>query len=264
LWLWLLFATAAAQQPDGRIFIGVEAGSGGPVYFGFEGAIAETVGAAEYNLEGRLRLGNVLIADGEAWAGWRPLENLRLRAGYGAWFLDAAATGRAPGLRGDWSATPSFGLAVAYTPIDGKAGLGAVAAIGTGAFQLWLRNDGWLAAARIDLGRAGISGWCRSDYAYSPPEDYGLEIGWHGDVLSLSAGYSSYWGLTATAGAGLSGFSLSASGHWYPGRSGGLTGGLALPLDSGAAVVATAEYGFAPVSVWNASLEFKLPLEPQP
>jgi len=256
-----LLAFAPAQASAGSyVFIGVEIGAGGPAYFGFEGSLGRQWNAFEARLEGRLRLGNVVAADGAAWVGWKPLADLSLRAGYDAWFLDASATGRSLGGRADWRLPLGFGLAAAYDAAGNVWGLGGGFENDYLRLQLWARNADWLAAAGAAVGELFLSGWYQAGYGSLAPKHYGLEAGWRKQAYSLAAGYTSYLGFTAEAGLERERFSLLASGHWYPNRSGAVALELASWLALGGRLSLRGSYGFLPVSVYTVTVELALPL----
>jgi len=256
----LLASLAVAEQPAGYVFVGLETGAGGPAYFGFEGSLGRQWGAFEARLEGRLRLGNVVVADGVAWAGWRPLADLSLRAGYDAWFLDADATGRSPGGRADWRLPLGFGLAAAYDAASNVWGLGGGFENDYLRLRLWARNADWLAAAVATVGDVSLSGWYQAGYDSLTPKHYGLEAGWRRQAYSLAAGYTSYLGFTAAAGLDIEPFSLLASGHWYPERSGAMSARLIVDIGEGANVALVGSYAFLPIKTYSVSLEMQLPV----
>jgi len=256
----LLASLAMAEQPAGYVFVGLETGAGGPAYFGFEGSLGRHWDAFEARLEGRLRLGNVVAADGAAWVGWRPLAGLSLRAGYDAWFLDASATGRSLGGRADWRLPLGFGLAAAYDAAGNVWGLGGGFEKDYLRLQLWARNGDWLAAAGANVGELSLSGWYQAGYDSLAPKHYGLEAGWRRRAYSLAAGYTSYLGFTAAAGLERGRFSLLASGHWYPERSGATSVRLVVDIGEGANVVLFGSYAFLPVNIYSLSLEMQLPV----
>lgn len=252
----LLLAFALAQEAENDfVFVGAEVGAGGPVYFGFEGSLGREWGAFETRLEGRLRLGNVVVADGVAWAGWRPLADLSLRAGYDAWFLDASATGRSPGGRADWRLPLSLGLAAAYDAARNVWGLGGGFENDYLRLQLWARSADWLAAAGAVVGDLSLSGWYQAGYDSLAPKHYGLEAGWRRQAYSLATGYTSYLGFTAAAGLEREPFLLLVSGHWYPERSGVVALELASSLAPDGRLVVRGSYGFLPVAVWQFGVE---------
>jgi len=251
-----LLAFAPAQAAEGSyVFIGAEVGAGGPAYFGFEGSLGRRWGAFEARLEGRLRLGNVVMADGAAWVGWRPLAGLSLRAGYDAWFLDGDATGRSLGGRADWRLPLGFGLAAAYDAASNVWGLGGGFENDYLRLQLWARNADWLAAAGAAVGELSLSGWYQAGYDSPAPKHYGLEAGWRRQAYSLAAGYTNYLGFTAAAGLDIEPFSLLASGHWYPERSGVVALELVSSLASDGRLALRGSYGFLPVAVWQFGVE---------
>jgi len=258
-----LFAFAPAQAANGNyVFIGAEAGAGGPAYFGFEGSLGHQWNAFEARLEGRLRLGNVVAADGVAWVGWKPLADLSLRAGYDAWFLDASTTGRSFGGRADWRLPLGFGLAAAYDAAGNVWGLGGGLENDYLGLQLWARNTDWLLAAQVIAGNVSIAGWCRASYDAILPDQYGLEVEWQRSPLIAAIGYSSYWGFVFSTGVTQEKFSVSASGHWNPDRSAAATASASWNAGDGVKIDFSGSYAIYPIKTYRFSVEMKLPLIP--
>ncbi len=246
------FSTGAAGEEQ-SFFLGAENGPGGPVYFGLEGSAAGAVGPWRYAYSGRLRLGNLLLVSGYAWAGVAPLPGLRLRAGYDAWFLQPGRTGRSAGGRIDWNPAGPLTFSFAATPTAWGGAL-KYGSINNWA-QLWLRNEDWLAAANLSYGRLAVTGWYRAAYATAAPLRYGVGAAWHIVPATLSLGYDSQWGYEA----GFSwrgSFTASAGARWNPQRSALLEASLQAPLTSEALLRFAASYSLFPFNDLRASLEF--------
>ncbi|WP_457636954.1 hypothetical protein [Oceanithermus sp.] len=264
--MWLLGLVAvlsvapARGAEDGYVFIGVEAGPAGPVYFGFAGSLGGEARGLEYRLEGRLRLGNVAVADGVAWAGWRPVASLDLRAGYDAWFLDAGATGRSEGGHAEWSLAPGLALMAACDVWKGVFGIGGRFREDPLSLQLWARNVDWLAALELGGGNFSLSGWYQAGYNSFLPKQYGIGVGWRERPYLLAAGYSSYRGFFAAGAYRPGRFSFEFDGHWYPQRSAALSGRVVANVAGGAGVALAGGYSLLPAGAYHASIEARLPL----
>jgi len=248
----LAFSTRAAGEEQ-SFFLGAENGPGGPVYFGLEGSAAMAAGPWRYAYSGRVRLGNLLLARGYAWAGVAPLPGLQLRAGYDAWFLEPGRTGRSAGGRVDWSPAGPLTFSLATTPTAWGAALRYGSTKNWA--QLWLRNVDWLAAANLSYGRLIVAGWYRASYATPAPLRFGARAAWSAAPATFSLGYDSSWGYEA----GFSwrgSFAASAGARWNPRRSALLEASLQTPIASEASLRFSASYSLFPFNDLRASLEF--------
>ncbi len=259
----VLFAfSARAAGEEAAVFAGVENGPAGPVYFGLEGRAAGAAGPWRYAYSGRLRLGDLLLTRGYAWVGVAPLPGLQLRAGYDAWFLESARTGRSAGGRLDWH--PAGPLTLSFAA--GATAWGAALKFGSAKdwAQLWLRNEDWLAAAHLSYGRLAVTGWYRAEYARPAPLRFGVAASWHMALATLSLGYDSQWGYEAGFGWGSQVFA-GAKVRWRPGRVGVASVRLSFPIDKGVAVAGSAAFSWQPFYDLRAGLEFRInPYEAPP
>ena len=259
----VLFAfSGRAAGEEQSFFLGAENGPGGPVYFGLEGSASGAVGPWRYAYSGRVRLGNLLLASGYAWAGVAPLPGLQLRAGYDAWFLQPGRTGRSAGGRVDWNPAGPLTFSFAATPTAWGAALKLGDANNWA--QLWLRKEDWLAAANLGYGRLAFTGWYRVAYAPAASSRYGVRAAWRIAPAAFSLGYDSRWGYEA-------GFEwdsqvyATARVRWRPGRVGVANARLSFPIDEGVVVASSAAFSWQPFYGLHAGLELRIsPYEAPP
>lgn len=250
-------AMAGSEPRELKAFWGFESGAAGPVYFGVQGGGGLAVGPWRARLDGRLRLGALAAAEGEAWLGLDPAGPLRLRAGFAPWFAAPPAEGRAWGGRADFELGGPWRFAVAgeaFAALGGGVGYesGALAA------WLWARSDGPAFYLQGSRGAWGVAGWYRAGYAsLLAPRRAGLRLDWRMDPWSVRGGWRSDTGFFL--GSGWQGpVRLDLEGRWYPGRAAAAGMRAEYPLAPGVTLAGRFDQAFRPFHATAWGLELRV------
>ncbi len=246
-----------AGPQDLWVFWGCESGSAGPIYFGLEGRGQAEIGPWNAHLNGRLRLGVLVTAAGDAWLGLDPPGPLRLRAGFAPWFAAPPAAGRAWGGRIDFGPGGPWRFAVAG---EASAVLGGGVGYESGALAAWLwaRSDGPALYLHGYRGAWSAAGWYRAGYAsLLTPRRAGLRLAWRMDPWSVRGGWRSDTGFFL--GASWRGpLRLELEGRWNPDRAAAAGLRAEYQLAPGVALAGRFDQAFRPFRATSLGLELRV------